>query len=429
MASLGIANRLMGGRFMEGLSACAQTSDNSDFKALIVYFQYGGNDTNNTIVPLDSTRYAQYAAARGALALPQAALLPLGSTSYGIHPSMPNTAQLFAAGNAAVIANIGPLAQPTTVAQAKQMLVPLPTCLCSHGDQQREQQTFQVGEQTLGAGGLIADSLQGLGPSNLPMVISLTGSDDVFINGQNTVGFVAPTSGSSYACGAYTACDAATNMAHALLTIQYGGAIVSASQQNKAVTDQDIAIYQSELAAAMPLTTKFPNSTCKQLIQTIQVQKSLGTKRLILFWSGGGFDTHSSQLGLHGNLLASMDSTILAIASGLEEAGLFDQVIFTMLSEFNRTLVANASLGSDHAWGTHQLVIGGPVKGGQVYGTFPTPVLGGPNDWGRSGIWVPTTPSVQFAADLATWFGVSASQLATAFPVLSNFPNTPIGFV
>jgi uncharacterized protein (DUF1501 family) len=124
-----------------------------------------------------------------------------------------------------------------------------------------------------------------------------------------------------------------------------------------------------------------------------------------------------------------MDQMAFALMSGLQEVGVYDQVIFTVMSEFNRTFSANATLGSDHAWGSHQLVIGGPVKGGKIYGTFPTPVLSGPDDWGRSGIWVPSTPAVQFAADLGTWFGVSNSDLLSAFPLLSSFPNTPIGFV
>jgi uncharacterized protein (DUF1501 family) len=290
--ALSMSNKMMGGKFLESLAAFGQTTDNSDFKAIIVYFLYGGNDANNMVIPIDDARYAQYASGRGILALPQGVPLPLGSTSYGIHPSMPNIAHLFASGNAAVIANIGPLVQPTTVAQAQQMLVPLPKCLGSHGDQQREQQSGQAGEQTLGVGGLFADNLSGLGPSNLPMVMSFTGTDDTFINGQSTIGFIAPAGGSGYVCSPYTACDIAENMAQALLTIEYGGAIVRASQQNKTMTDTDIAIYQSELAGATPLQTLFPNSTLKQLVQTIQVQKSLGTKRLILFLSGGGFDTH-----------------------------------------------------------------------------------------------------------------------------------------
>ena len=427
--ALSMTNKIMGGRFLEPLSALAQAGESSDFKAIVVFFQYGGNDANNMIVPLDDVRYAQYASARGALALNQGSPLPLGTTSFGIHPRMPGIAQLFASGSAAVIANIGPLAQPTTASQARQALVPLPACLCSHADQQREQQTFRVAYETTGAGGAIADHMQGLGPSNLPMVISFTGSNDTFINGQSTTGFLAPIGGSGYTCAPYTACNAATNMANALLTINYGGAIVQASQQNKATTDQEVAVYQAELTSAIPLKTQFPSNICRQLVQTIQVQKSLGTKRLILFCSGGGFDTHSAQLTMHGQLLSSMDAIALAVASGLQEVGLFDQVVFSFISEFNRTFAANATLGSDHAWGTHQIVMGGPVKGGKVFGTFPTPILGGPDDWASSGIWVPSTPSVQFAADLATWFGVPSSSLVDAFPLLASFPNTPIGFI
>ncbi len=84
---------------------------------------------------------------------------------------------------------------------------------------------------------------------------------------------------------------------------------------------------------------------------------------------------------------------------------------------------------SDHAWGSHHIVIGGAVKGGKMYGTFPTLALGGPDDSGSNGRWVPTTGSVQYAATLAQWFGVTSAQLPTIFPNIASFPTASLGFV
>jgi uncharacterized protein (DUF1501 family) len=64
-----------------------------------------------------------------------------------------------------------------------------------------------------------------------------------------------------------------------------------------------------------------------------------------------------------------------------------------------------------------------------MYGTFPTLALGGPDDSGSNGRWVPTTASTQYAATLAQWFGVSAAQLPTVFPYISNFSTSNLGFV
>jgi len=74
-------------------------------------------------------------------------------------------------------------------------------------------------------------------------------------------------------------------------------------------------------------------------------------------------------------------------------------------------------------------VIGAAVKGGQMYGTFPTLALNSPDDSGTNLRWVPTTGSVQYTATLANWFGVSPSQMATIFPNIGSFPTMNLGFV
>jgi len=101
---------------------------------------------------------------------------------------------------------------------------------------------------------------------------------------------------------------------------------------------------------------------------------------------------------------------------------------FTM-SDFSRTFQPNSNNGSDHAWGSHHIVIGGAVKGGQIYGTYPTIALGGPDDSGSNGRWVPSTASVQYAATLAQWFGVGTTDLPSVFPTIGNFATTSLGFI
>src|SRR6478672_10347604 len=84
-------------------NAAAQAlSGSTEFRALVCLFLYGGNDANNMIVPNDNATYNAYAAARGALALPQASLLSINPTrpdsqgrTFGLHPSMPELQSLF----------------------------------------------------------------------------------------------------------------------------------------------------------------------------------------------------------------------------------------------------------------------------------------------------------------------------------------------
>jgi uncharacterized protein (DUF1501 family) len=99
------------------------------------------------------------------------------------------------------------------------------------------------------------------------------------------------------------------------------------------------------------------------------------------------------------------------------------------MSDFARTLQPDSTQGSDHAWGSHHLVMGGAVAGGDFYGTFPTLALGGPDDATDQGRWIPTTPIDQYGATLAQWFGVPPANLPSVFPNLKNFTNQTLGFL
>jgi len=150
--------------------------------------------------------------------------------------------------------------------------------------------------------------------------------------------------------------------------------------------------------------------------------------RQIFFCSLGSFDTHTNQLNDQGTLFSQLSPALAAFLAATQELGVDQQVTTFTESDFSRTTMPNSTGGTDHAWGSHQLVMGGAVQGGDLYGKFPSMVLGSGDDAGE-GRWIPTTSVDQYGATLAQWFGVSASQLSNVFPNIGNFPSNNLGFL
>jgi uncharacterized protein (DUF1501 family) len=434
-ASLAAAGNALGLRPFGALNALAQSS--SDYKALVCVFLFGGNDANNTLIPFDATGYANYASIRGDLALAQNTLLPLApAPNFALNPNLPDIQALFNGNHAAFVANVGTLVQPLTRAQylAGQTV---PTNLFSHPDQQLEwQNAAQSASTQTGWAGRIADSLgasynQG---ASIPMITSVAG-DTLFCNGTATSPVsISPGNVGAASCSEGSECSARQASAQALLTLDSGVALV---QADETITTNAYA-YAKTLANAVqsitPLQTVFPANNglaaqLQQIAQIIQVRVALGVQRQIFFASLGNFDTHADQLTLQSSLLAEISPALAAFYNATVELNVASEVTTFTMSDFSRTFQPNSNHGTDHAWGSHHIVIGGAVKGGQIYGSYPTLVLAGPDDSGSNGRWVPSTATSQYAATLAQWFGVPAADLPTILPSIGNFSSGNLGFV
>jgi uncharacterized protein (DUF1501 family) len=417
------------------VSALAQGT--SDYKALVCIFMFGGNDSNNMIVPIDS-RYTQYVQARSVLALPQSQLLPLqtnGQANYGMHPNLPEMQGYFNQKDLAVLVNVGTLVQPTTKAQY-QAYQNLPENLYSHSDQQDQWQSAQLaGTPVSGWAGKVADNVQTFNASaQFPPILSISGNP-IFCTGITSRPFtINPGQPPGLQGFDQTAASQARYTAtQQLLTFDSGLSMVQAANS---VTGQAVKFAQvlsTALQNITPLQTKFPSNylgqQLQQVAQVIAARSALGVQRQIFFVSYGGFDTHADQLPQQVQLLTYVSQSMSAFFQATQELGVANQVTAFTLSEFSRTLEPGSNGGSDHAWGSHQLVLGGAVQGNQIYGTFPTLALGGPDDADQNGRWIPTTALDQYAATLATWFGVPAVNLPSIFPNLANFPSSNLGFM
>ena len=434
-ASLAAAGNAAGLRPFGTLNAMAQSA--TDYKALVCIFLYGGNDSNNMLVQFDTSGYANYSTVRGPLALPQSSLVQLGmAPNFALNGNMPDIGKLFDSKAVALVANVGTLVQPTTRAlfQANQVL---PSNLFSHTDQQLEwQNASQSSVAPTGWAGRIADSINLSYNANakVPMITSVAG-DTVFCNGTKTTP-VSVSTGNVFSaqCSEGSAvCASQLASAQALLSFSSGLSLVQADNGIMTNAYGYAQTLTSAVASVSALQTVFPatglGAQLKQIAQIIQVRAALGVSRQIFFAGVGNFDTHQDQLNLQGQLLAQISPAMNAFYNATQELNVANQVTSFTMSDFSRTFQPNSNTGSDHAWGSHHIVMGGAVKGGQMYGTFPNLTLNGPDDSGSNGRWVPTTGTAQYAATLAQWFGVSAAQLPGIFPNIASFSTNQLGFV
>jgi len=422
----------------------ARAAPANDYKALVCIFLYGGNDTNNMIVPLDTAGYANYAQTRSYLALPQAQLLPLtvagGSVQYGLHPALPGLQSLWASGNLAVVANVGTLVQPLTKAQYLSTSTMKPESLFSHIDQQHQWQASisSTSSSNSGWGGRLSDQLAAMNVnSSVPPLIS-TGGNNLFVTGAASQALVIPTSGSFGLNGfSNSSADVARRSAleqplsvdqSADLT-QAAQAVMSGALTSSAILNPILTTTDSTLSARfMGLTGNFSQQLLA-IAKVIQARSALGASRQVFLATLGSFDTHTNQLKTQESLLSQLDAGITAFHGAMADIGAGTNVTSFTLSDFSRNFLPNTGGGTDHAWGSHPLVIGDAVKGGQIYGTMPTLQLSGPDDATNLGRWIPTIAVDQFAATLATWFGADAAALAGVLPNLSAFSPSTLGFI
>jgi uncharacterized protein (DUF1501 family) len=453
-----------------GAAAAAQRGF-SDYKALVCVYMYGGNDSFNTILPMSGNDLANYLASRGDLAITsgQQALTPAsggGPANYGLHPAMPELAGLFNSGKAAIVANVGSLLYPTTQSDYQNGTVPTPSQLFSHDDQTNQWMTSRPDDPNAnGWGGRIADLLNASNAGQVPMSITLSGQNR-FQRGGAVNQFSVNAWGASCAasgdpdCGPFsvTTMDYLGNGPESWLlpwqdpnvvaddTAAYNALIQSGTQTHvleRAFADSATrTIANSTLINTalngVTLTTAFPDTDLGNQLAAvamlIKVRQALGMSRQIYFVAVGNYDTHGTQLVDQNDNLTELSQGLFAFYNATIELGIADGVTTFTASDFGRSLAVNAD-GTDHGWGGHHFVLGGAVNGQRFYGAMPSLAQyddnnpgSNPDDTGYGQI-IPKQAVDQYAATLASWFGVDASSVNDIFPNLGRFPSSDLGFM
>lgn len=412
-----------------------------DYRALVCVFLFGGNDSNNSVIPMDDASYKAYQSLRAGLALTGSELTPTATSvsgaPYAFHAKLTEVASLFSNKELAVVANVGSLVQPLTRDQYQQSQAPIPSNLFSHSDQQLQWQTSMAqGTSSTGWAGRAADYIasQNMNAPGFPAFVSVAGNSLLGSGVSTQPAEVAP--GQSLQLKGFnpsTASQARLNALNSLLTLDSGVSLVQAANDTLSHSIMDAAALGSALAKATSLKTQFPKTSLgaqlQQVAQIIQVQGDLGMRRQIFFCSLGGFDTHTNEISAHNNLYPQLSPALAAFYDATQELGMAQNVTTFTESDFSRTFQPTSGGGSDHAWGSHHFVLGGAVEGGQIFGAFPSFELGGPDDADVRGRWIPTTSIDQYGATLCSWFGIPDSALATVFPNFVNFGSKKLGFL
>ena len=446
----------------------AYAQNTGGYRALVCVFLNGGNDGNNMVVPLDDVSYGEYATVRAGagLAIPRESLLsvvpPSQGRAFGLHPNMPEMQALFNQGRLAVVCNTGPLVEPLTRTTYRNGSGRKPLQLFSHSDQVALWQTSVADSVSqTGWGGRMADRMAAANlPSTFSHSVSIAGVS-TFLTGNSTRQLAIADASTALAnllplnmTGVQEPDVAARRAAFdQIRTADLSNRLVRAAADTRASALQTSA--QLANVGFRNFATVFPaTSLGRQLLQVgrlIAERDRFGMKRQIFFVQAGGYDTHSNQRGANGN---TQDNLLLQLSQALNafhnllrnELGnpasnfyvgtdVTQEVTAFTLSDFGRTLQpagSGAVVGSDHAWGNHHLVLGGAVRGGDFYGTFPTLRLGdnnGPDDADTRGRWIPTTSVEQYAATLASWYGLPQSDFPAVFPLLDRFPSANMGFM
>jgi uncharacterized protein (DUF1501 family) len=387
--------------------------------------------------------------------------------AYALHPMLGNVQALFTEQRLAILANIGPLERPTTKAQLADLAHPRPARLFSHNDQQSVWQTMQPEGATVGWGGRMADLIES--PNNRSSFTAISAAGNaVWLSGQDVLQYQVSGAGAQR-LGA----DLTGSIYGSPGLAQELNKIVSTSESGHVFEDHVAKVSKRSIEAELYLRNNLlpasnaafgsvtgsfynpaldpklqypnPNTGAREfspLAHQLQVVARLidagkrapagYPKRQVFFVSLGGFDTHSRQNQTHADLMARLDHALRYFDTALGTVGARDLVTTFTASDFGRSFTSNGD-GTDHGWGGHQLVMGGAVKGGDLYGNFPTLVASTSNsndfnspDQVRNGALLPSTSVDQLGATLGRWFGLDDDNLKRVFPNLTHF-NTAQG--
>lgn len=443
IGSTSVLSSLLNLQLSGRLAAQGGGDEEDDYRAVVCVFLSGGNDSFNMLAPYSGDARADYEAARGEIALPASDYNLLPDTlsdgrQLGLHKNMGEVFDLYNAGKASFVCNVGSLIEPTDLDGINLGTAKLPLGLYSHSDQAAHWQSSTPDQRNArtGWGGRLADLIDDLnGDSRVSMNVSVAGHN-LYQVGDGASAFTIGTGGlPSLAQWDQANYLPRRNALESIIDQEYQSALERTFAGSKKEAIEVGEEFRAAYDQATPLTTTFDPSNgyatqLRAVARTIAARHLLAKKRQTFFVLRGGWDSHGS-LADHPDLLGQLSQAIGQFQAAVAELGLEDKVTLFTASDFGRTLSPNAA-GSDHAWGGNQIVVGGAVQRG-IYGEYPDLALGNNLDTGRGRL-IPTTSVDEYYAELALWLGVDPSDMGYVLPNLHRFHDisggvAPLGFM
>jgi len=433
-------------------------------KTLVCLYLYGGMDCHDTLIPMDRSEHDALRAQRpGILAAHDAAgtsrdianltELAISSTTGGRRFGLPNNlarpadehgiARMFERGEAAWLGSIGPLVEPVSRSAFSQRSVRLPSRLFSHNDQQASWTTFGAEGSTQGWGGQFVREAGAAGSPfatvNIGGVLAYLQADPVspFVLGRGSTG-----SGRGidrFMAGKFAGREKTDTELREILDrhLRHGSHVPDnlfardlSALHARGVADS--GTYDAAVAASVATSVSFPDTRVGEGLElaarTIAASGRLGTANQILMVGVGGFDTHADQGARLGALQGQIGEAVAAFRAAMVEAGRWNDVTLFTAADFGRTLNQNGS-GTDHGWGGHHVVMGGSVRGGDLYGGLPDYDVRSEAFTDDRGRLIPTASVDQYAYTLGRWFGLSDGKLGAVLPNIANFAERDLGFM
>ncbi|TDF39295.1 DUF1501 domain-containing protein [Alteromonadaceae bacterium M269] len=432
-----------------------QAAEVSGYKALVCVFLFGGMDNHDLLFPYDQPSYDNYSRIRASLlqayeGIPGGStrvrrrLLPLalnnagrfGQRQFALPEEFSGIHGLFNSGNAAIVGNVGPLQQPLNRTQWEDESIPVPNRLFSHNDQQSTWMALSPEGASAGWGGRFADMAMASNANSFNAFTGVsTSGNSLFLTGRQTRPYPVTSEGGA-------TFGALEQLQESRFDMR-GERVYQALRQHLANTrfssnhliERDMAAasrqalnnneaYNAALFSAPELSTVFPGnnilaSQLQGVARSISLRNILGMRRQVFFVTLGGFDTHSAQADVLPGLQRQIDQAVTAFYQSTVEMGVASDVTLFTASDFGRTLTTNGD-GTDHGWGGHQFVVGGGIRGRQIFGDVPVPELGHNLDAGNGRL-IPSTSLQSFAAPLGRWFGLTEREVEQSLPGYENF--------